>query len=230
MLRELQQLPRRMGGPAGVPVYALAVLALGILMPWRLGLDFIDASVLLAYAGLPLLLVAPVVAESLAGDRGPAPTSATERRQMLYGKVAAGVMYGWISAVLILVMGIITAGVAFGHPILPPTVVSIDLLLLSLTISIFGASVSAAVSMGARSVKHAKRTLRQGFLLLLVTAVYYARLSGEWKQRLAIPPGVSGFTEFAAVASVVLLSLSGGLLRIAWNRSEDTEIRLNISG
>jgi hypothetical protein len=55
-------------------------------------------------------------------------------------------------------------------------------------------------------------------------------LSGEWKQRLAIPPGVSGFTEFAAVASVVLLSLSGGLLRIAWNRSEDTEIRLNISG
>ena len=69
IVQELGQLPRRMGGMTGVLIYAFAMLALGILLPWYLSFDFLDAMVLLAYACLPALLVAPVVAESFAGDR-----------------------------------------------------------------------------------------------------------------------------------------------------------------
>src|SRR5258706_15549935 len=114
ILQELSQLPRRMGGMTGVLIYGFALVALGILLPWRLGFDFLDAMILLAYACLPALLVAPVVAESFAGDRERAHIPATyeERRQSLYAKVAAGALYGWISALLALVIGIVTVNLS----------------------------------------------------------------------------------------------------------------------
>ena len=43
-----------------------------------------------------------------------------------------------------------------------------------------------------------------------------------------VPGAVPGFTEFVVVISVTLLGLSGGLLKLALTRAEDTEIRLDI--
>jgi hypothetical protein len=229
--QELSQLPRRMGGATGVSMYGFAILALGILLPWHLSLDFLDVMVLASYACLPALLVAPVVAESFAGDleRSQLPASPEEQRRWLYAKVAAGALYGWISAMIAMILGIATVSLSFSRWILPPPVLASDLALMSLAVSVFTASISAAVSIRAGSAKHAKRTLRQGFLLLLVIVIYYSRFMPiEWKRRVAIPGALSGFTEFVAVVSVVLLGLSVGLLKLAFSRAEDTEIRLNI--
>jgi len=231
IMQELSQLPRRMGGTTGVLIYAFAMLALGILLPWHLGFDFLDAMVLLAYACLPALLVAPVVAESFAGDRERAQITATlqERRRLMYAKVAAGALYGWISALLVMIMGLTTVCLWFARWILPPALLAIDLALMSLAVSVSASSISASISVKARSAKHAKRTLRQGFLLLLVLVVYYSRfMPVEWKRHVEVPGALSGFTEFIVVISVTLLGLSGGLLKLALNRAEDTEIRLDI--
>ncbi len=229
--QEFSQLPRRMGGTAGVSMYAFALLALGVLLPWHLSFDFLDVTVLSAYACLPALLVAPVVAESFAGDRerSQVPASVEELRQWLYAKVAAGALYGWISGVLAIVFGIATVSLSFARRIWPPAVLAIDLALMCLAVSIFTACISSAVSIRARTAKYAKRTLRQGFLLLLVIVIYYSRfMPVEWKRHVVIPGAVSGFTEFVAVVSIVLLGLSGGLLKLAFSRADDTEIRLNI--
>ena len=231
LMQELSQLPRRMGGRTGVLIYAFAMLALGILLPWHLSFDFLDAMVLLAYACLPALLVAPVVAESFAGDRERAqiPATSEERRRSMYAKVAAGALYGWISALVALVLGIATVNLSFTRWILPPALLAIDLALMSLAVSVSAASIAAAVSIRARSAKHAKRTLRQGFLLLLVLVVYYSRfMPVEWKRRVTVPEALPGFTEFVVVVSVVLLGLSAALIKLALNRGEDTEIRLNL--
>ena len=231
IMQELSQLPRRMGGRTGVLIYAFALLALGILLPWHLSFDFLDAMVLLAYACLPALLVAPVMAESFAGDRerGQILATSEERRRSMYAKVAAGTLYGWISALLALVLGIATVSLWFTRWILPPALLAIDLALMSLAVSVSAAIVAAAVSIRARSAKHAKRTLRQGFLLLLVLVVYYSRfMPVEWKRRVTVPDALQGFTEFIVVISVALLGLSGGLLKLALTRADDTEIRLNL--
>lgn len=231
IMQELSQLPRRMGGMTGVLIYAFALLALGILLPWHLSFDFLDSMVLVAYACLPALLVAPVVAESFAGDRERAqiPAGVEERRRLLYAKVAAGALYGWISALLALVMGLVTVSLSSTRWILPPALLAIDLALMSLAVSVSTASISAAVSVGARSAKYAKRTLRQSFLLLLVLVIYYSRfMPVEWKRHVTVPGAVSGFTEFVVVISVALIGLSGGLLKLALTRAEDTEIRLDI--
>src|SRR5260370_6304479 len=133
LMQELSQLPRRMGGRTGVLIYAFAMLALGTLLPWHLSFDFLDAIVLLAYACLPALLVAPVVAESFAGNRERAQVPATleERRRSMYAKVAAGALYGWISALLALGMGISTVSLSSARWILPPALLAVDLALLS---------------------------------------------------------------------------------------------------
>ena len=231
LMQELSQLPRRMGGRTGVLIYAFAMLALGILLPWHLSFDFLDAMVLLAYACLPALLVAPVVAESFAGDRERAqiPAALEERRQSMYAKVAAGALYGWISALAALVLGIATVNFSFTRWILPPALLAIDLALMSLAVSVSAASIAAAISVRARSAKYAKRTLRQGFLLLLVLVVYYSRfMPVEWKRRVTVPDALQGFTEFIVVISGALLGLSGGLLKLALTRADDTAIRLNL--
>ena len=231
IVQELGQLPRRMGGMTGVLIYAFAMLALGILLPWYLSFDFLDAMVLLAYACLPALLVAPVVAESFAGDRERAqvPTTLEERRQLMYAEVAAGAVYGWSSALLAMIMGLTIVCLSVGRWILPPALLAIDLALLSMAVSVSAASISASISVRARSAKHAKRTLRQGFLLLLVLVVYYSRfMPVEWKRYVTVPGALSGLTEFVVVISVALLGLSGGLLKLALTRAEDTEIRLNL--
>ncbi len=169
IVQELSQLPRRMGGMTGMLIYAFAMLALGILLPWHLSFDFLDAMILLAYACLPALLVAPVVAEACAGEheRAQIPATVEERRQLLYAKVGAGALYGWSSALLALVMGLATANLSLKRWILPPALLAIDLTLMSLSVSVCAASISAAVSVKAPSAKYAKRTLRQGFLLVL---------------------------------------------------------------
>ena len=229
IMQELSQLPRRMGGTTGVTIYAFALMALGILLPWHLSFDFLDAMILLAYACLPALLVAPVVAESLASDRAQIPTTLEERRRSLFAKVSAGAVYGWISALLALALGLVTVNLSFSRWKLPPALLAIDLALVSLAVSVCAASIAAAVSVKARSAKYAKRTLRQGFLLLLVLVIYYSRfMPSEWKRYATVPGALPGFTKFIAVISAALIGLSAGLIKLALNRGEDTEIRLNL--
>src|SRR5579859_880258 len=231
IMQEITRLPRRMGGTTGVSIYAFALMALGILLPWRLSFDFLDAMILLAYACLPALLVAPVVAESFAGERERAhiPATLEERRQLLHAKVTAGVLYGWSSALLALVMGLVTVNLSFTGWILPPTLLAIDLALMSLAVAICAASLSAAVSVKARNAKYAKRTLRQGFLLLLVLVVYYSRLMPvEWRRCVSVPGDLPGFTGFIVLISLALFGLSAGLIQLALKRGEDSEIRLNL--
>ncbi len=230
ILWELTKLRRHMGGAAGVVLYVTGVVVLGVLAPWYLGFDFVDLPILLTYACLPLLLVAPVVAESVAGEseRTLKPAEAGQRRAWLSGKVGAGALYGWISTIFILALAITSLRLAVGRFLPPPAPLAVGLVLVSLATLFFAASLAAAVAMGARSARDAKRAIRQGLLLLLVFLIYFSRLSGSWKRHLAIPATGAGFVEFAFVVSLGLAGVSVILLRVALNRSEPVELRLNI--
>jgi hypothetical protein len=211
-------------------LYVLGVVLLGVLAPWYLGFDFVDVPVLVTYACLSLLLVPPVVSESVAGEseRALQPAEAVRRREWLLAKVGAGALYGWVSTVFILALAIASLRLALGRFLPPPALLAAGLGLVSLAVSFFAAALAAAVAMGARSSRHAKRTLRQGLLLLLVMLIYLSRLSGSWKRRLALPTTGAGFVEFAVVTSMALAGVSAGLLRLALRRSEPVEIHLNI--
>jgi hypothetical protein len=214
-----------MGAPAGVVFFAIAVLALGVLLPWYLNFGFFDPGILIAYASLSVMLVPPVVAESFADDQWKAAVAnSANPRRLLNAKVAAGALHGWISTGLIFALAMLTISAAMQRAIVPHWVVLFDLALISFAVSVFAASGAAAISVRAKSSRHAKRTLRQAFLLLLVIVIYGGRyLPGGW--RLAIS---ERFNAIALIACASLLIVAAGFLQLARVRAEDTEIRLEI--
>jgi len=228
VLWELSKLGRHMGGTAGVSLYTLGVVVLGVVAPMYIGLALIDARVLVTYAFLPLLFVPPVMAESIAGERELKPETSAQGREWLMGKIGAGAVYGWLSVVVTLIMAIVSLRVSRGRiPVLPLLFVC-GLMLLSLASALFAASLAAAISMSARGAKSAKRTMRQGLLLLLIVILFLSRQSWEWSRRLAIPETGPNFLEFAVVLSVVLVGSSVALAKLASHSADSAEIRLNL--
>lgn len=228
LLWELTKLPRHMGGSAGAALYLLGLIVLGILAPLYLGYALIEVRVLLLYAALPLLLTPPVMAESVAGERELKPEGARQRMQWINGKIGAGVIYGWASAIIVLVLLFAALRLSLGHFADIPPLFLAGLLLVSLAWSLFAASLSAAVAMSARSAKAAKRIMRQGLLLLLIILLFVSRQPWAWTGRFAVPETGPAFLELAVVIAVVLGSFSVGLARLALHAAEATEIHLDL--
>lgn len=228
ILWELTKLRRHMGGTAGVALYLLGVAVLGIVAPLYFGFALVEVRVFLMYACLPLLLAPPVVAESVAGERELKPESSAQRREWLYGKIGAGTVYGWLSVVLILVLASVSLRLSLGPFLDLPIMFVAGLALVSFASALFAASLAAAIAMGARSAKAAKRTMRQGLLLVLIVLLYLSRQPWAWTRRLAIPETGPAFLEFAFVMTVVLVGFSVGLAKLALHSVESTEIRLNL--
>jgi hypothetical protein len=230
---ELAALPRRLGGSRGMLVWAFGVAVMGLLLPWQLGYDFVDIQVLLAYAMMVLLFVAPVVADSFAGEpeRNIVPDDPAIRRDLLLGRVAAGVLYGWGSTMLMLALAFVTVNLRLRPAILllPPATISLSLAVLTLLLAIFAASLAAAIAVRARDARSAKRSLRQGFLLLLVALILYLRgAPSSWRAAMGGLMTPDGMVRFTAYAAVTLLPVSAGLLRLAFTGWDRTEIRLDI--
>jgi hypothetical protein len=223
---ELAALPRRIGGQSGILMWIFAIVVMGVLLPWQLGYGFLDMPVLLAYAGMSLLFTAPLVAESFAGERerNAIPSDPTLRRDLLLARVAAGVIYGWVSPVAMMALGFLTVNLHYRPQalLLPPPSISFDLALLTGLAALLVASLAAAIAVRARDSRRAKRTLRQGFLLSLVALIWFVRVGGAKLETEA------GMTRLGVVAALILLPVSAGLLWLAlagWDRSE---IRLDI--
>lgn len=225
---ELSKLQRHMGGTAGVTVYVLGILVLGVVAPLYFGFAFASARVLLLYTFLPLLLAPPVVAESVAGEKELKPENPAGRREWLYSKVGAGMVYGWISVGLILAMALLSLRLSEGRFLVLPMQFLTGLVLVSLASAFLAASLAAAVAMGARSAKAAKRTMRQGLLLLVIVLLYLSRQAWAWTHRFAVPETGPRFLEYALVICIVFTGLALGLVKLALHSAESTEIRLNL--
>jgi len=228
VLWELTKLRRHVGGTAGLSLYGLCVAALGIVAPLYFGYALLEARVLLMYACLPLFFVPPAVAESVAGERELKPETTAQRREWLNGKIGAGAVYGWVSVAVTFALTFVSLRLSLGHfPDVPMLFVA-GLTLVSLASSLFAACLAAAVSMGARGAKAAKRAMRQGLLLLLVVLLYLSRQPWTWTRRFAIPESGSSFLEFTVVIAVVLVGFSVALAKLALHSADSDEIRLNL--
>jgi hypothetical protein len=156
-------------------VTVLVLVALfGILVPYYKRYDFLDPVLLVAYFCLPLVLVAPVAANALAG-------SAESVAATVFGSLQVA-FYGWGLGMTIVITGLMTVNAAgwHGHVLLP-----------SGTFLAAGAFLSAAAALAAAivaglfahlfSAAVAKTILRLLFLALLVVLVLLVRgASATW--------------------------------------------------
>ena len=182
-------------------VILFTVLVFGILVPWYKGFTFLDPRILLAYALLALLFVAPASAESAAqAAKEPAEGGSAAKILRRTGLVVA---YGWGLAVFILVTALATLNLANwrGKLLAPPAPFFFALLLFSLTASCAIAVLSDVLARRF-SASGIKTILRFGFLgLLLLMALSDRILPERWQ--------------------VILSDYSTrrALMRLAWNGS-----------
>jgi hypothetical protein len=223
---ELAAVPRRIGGRPGILMWIFAIAVMGVLLPWVLGYGFLDMPLLLAYTGMSLLFAGPLVAESFAGERerNAVPSDPRLRRDLLLARITVGVLYGWVSPLAMMALGFAIVNLHYRPQtfLLPPAAVSLDLALLTLLAALLVSSLAAAVAVRARDARRAKRTLRQGFLLSLVALIWFVQ-SGGWKIAAASFETQAGMMRLAGWAALIILPLSGGLLRLAlagWDRPE----------
>ncbi len=192
------------------PVLSIgALLAFGVLLPRRYGLDFLDIRLILAYAFIPMLFVAPAVTSAMKAGQ-PARQSSVE----LYAHVAAFILYGWVIGLTVMALGLATVNFVYRPPevLLPERGVLPAYLAFSLAAVAFVASLGAYIAL-LFSPRAALNTLRFGFVVLLV--FFYggaAWLPYSWQVWLAGAFNMDGFMQTSLVASAALVLFAGGLL------------------
>lgn len=172
---------------------AIAFVAIGL--PAFLGLGLMSNRVVIPLASLSVFLVADLVADSFA---------ALDRRNFL-GKIASCVLTGWAVGIAILFTALLAMNVMFwtGSPLLPPSIVLTDALVLSFAASILVAGIALMVRRNTSSPRKAKLVLK----LILVT-VTLASLDGCNR----MSPTTSGINKLTWIAAPVFLINGAALL------------------
>lgn len=199
--------------PAGAFRMLAGLAIFGFLIPWRLGLDFLDVLVLGPYACLSWLFVAPVVAEAFAGAGRGVP--GVDARAAFLGRLGAALVYGVLAAMLLTAAGlaIVNLAAAPGRLLLPPARVLAPVTLIGAAGAFAVASASAMTALGARNAAEAKQKSRRAFLLLLVGAVFLTRQYGAGITSQSL--GKAAFPLAAGLGALGALFLWVALRRLA---------------
>jgi hypothetical protein len=180
-------------------VLVAVVVVFGVLLPWYKGLTMLQPLVVVAYALMAVLFVAPAASEFWSSLESPAAASALVRR------VLGIVGYGWGIALAMLTTAIVTVNLAYRSPrlLIPPEPFLASALTLSLTASI-AVAVLCALLARRFSAAIAKSTVRTLFLLILLGLVFGSRVLPEsWQIQLADLTTRRALTSLAWRGSVV---------------------------
>jgi hypothetical protein len=189
-------------------VILLVVIAFGILVPIYKGFAFLDPRILLAYACLALLFVAPASAE----------LAATNSAGLL-GRIAIIIAWGWGVTVLILATALVTLNVMTrgGGFIAPPLLFLAAILVFSLSSSIAVAMLGAILARRF-SAAQVKTILRTAFLVILLGLAFGSRFLPE-NVTLAIGDRFNtrrALTHLAWESSAVCGAIAALLLLVQW--------------
>ena len=195
-LRELvfQRSGMRGAGRGGWLNLAIIAVVFGIFLPLQLGREWITAPFLLIYwAWVPLFLVSSVIADSFAGERERHTletllASRLSDRAILFGKIAAGIVYGCGLTFISLLIGAVTVNIAHwsGRVLFYPAQSALGGVALSLLGGGLAATAGVIVSLRAASVRQAAQTMSLAIMVLLFVPIFgFQALPAAWKARLA---------------------------------------------
>lgn len=193
----------------------LAVGVFGVAVPMRQGMDFLDVMFLLAYACLPCLFAAPLVAESVAGRR------TQPALEGYIAQVATPFLFATLWSLLILSSAIASVNMSnwYGKVILPPRAILWNVVLLSIAATAFASGVTGWLALNVKSASAAKSHARRLFLLVLLAVLMYARMAPlTWKRVVESRLTADGITGILLPLSLALLALGALLVRAGAKR------------
>jgi hypothetical protein len=170
----------------GILIYGVLLIAFGVFLPWRKGLDFFDPALLSAYACMGVIFAGPAAAQAF--------ENRPESIRQALAWIATAVGFGEGIAVAMLACGLLT--VRLTVPVLPfgPDVAALLYsLLLGLAASVALAALGAWVTIEYSS--GAARIILRALLLALVVAFFLKSRS---------LPQAAGFVSLFAVGAAAL--------------------------
>jgi len=180
-------------------ILVIVVLLFGVLVPWYKGVTILQPTIILAYALMALLFVAPAASEFWSAIPSPVSPGA------LVSRILAIVGYGWGIAVVMLITALVTLNLANRSEriLVPPRAFLAATLLFSLTASA-AIAVLCALLAGRFSAATTKAILRGFFLLLLIVLAFGSRVLPEsWQIVLVDHSTRRAITRLAWQGSVV---------------------------
>jgi ABC-2 type transport system permease protein len=181
----------RSAGGGGSYRPLIFIVALGVFVPFRMAPErFFSATQLLLPTFLSAFVITAVIADSFAGERERHTletllASRLSDRSILFGKIAASIVYGWAISISCVVAGTITVNVVNWHGQLLIYHDAASWLILLLGPPLLGGVVATAgvlISLHAATVRQAQQTLAVGFMVLFLGGIFGSNmLPVEWK-------------------------------------------------
>jgi ABC-2 type transport system permease protein len=226
------QRPGLRGGWVGL---AVLLGVFGILIPLQNGPEWIQSPInMIIWAWVPYLLVSGVVADSFAGERerhtletllaSRLPDSA-----ILFGKIAASLLYGWGLTVVSVLLSLITINVAHwqGYIQLFPPGIAAGVIGISFLVALFAAGLGVLVSLRAGSVRQAQQAFSLIFLVFFIPLFLLPLLPPEIQSRVTEAVAAADSTTLALGAAALLVTLDLVLLLAARARFQRARLILD---
>lgn len=201
----------------------IVVGALGIFIALQIGPAWVTSEVALYWLWLPLLQMSGMIAESVAGERERRTletllASRLNDRTILFGKLVAALVYGWVLTILSLGLGAITVTMAYGQGrlLFYPVSVGVSVLGLALLGGFFIALLGVLISLTAPTVRQAYQRLSIALLLLFLPLFSTQYLPPAW--RVALLPTEQNWLLTALAAGSALVVIDAWLLAVAVRR------------
>jgi ABC-2 type transport system permease protein len=203
----------------------IVVGIIGIYLPLQLGPQWLDLTpiVMLLLTWVPLNVIISFVGDVIAGERERHTletllASRMPDRAILLGKLVTTVLYSWGMGVLSLLLSLVLVDLfrTQGNWMFYPLDLFIDAIVLSLLVSVLGASAGVLISLRVSTVRQAQQILSVGTIVFVFASVIVLR---------AVPANVVAlltYSQFLLIVMAVIAVLDAillGLSLVSFQRS-----------
>jgi ABC-2 type transport system permease protein len=192
---------------SGLLNIGIIVALVGIFLPLQNSADWLNSPVgLVAWSWLPLFLVIGIVTDAFAGERERHTletllSSRLPDQAILFGKMGAAVLYGFVIVVVSVLLGAVTINI--NHPTgtlqFFPLTIFLGGLLVSLLATILMSAVGVLVSLHSATVRQAYQKISIAFMILWFVPI----LALQFLPREVLIPALNNLSSLN-LASVVL--------------------------
>jgi ABC-2 type transport system permease protein len=199
----------------------LVIGVVGVALPWRAGLPWLELSPieLLILLWVPFINIISFIGDAIAGERERHTletllASRLPDRAILLGKVIVTVGYAWAMAIASLLLGAVVANLSTGHGpgtwvFYHPLELFLEALALCLLVSLLAVSAGVLISLRVATVRQAQQTLSIGTIVLVFGGLLaISALPGDLFSALS-------YTQLLLIAMAVLAVLDAVLLGLA---------------
>lgn len=196
----------------GVVSMLIFVGIFGVFLPFEFGHGFVNSFFAVFYYGItvPLSMVMGVIADAFAGERERHTletllASRLSDSSIILGKLSAAVVYSWALSVATSIVAVAVSNLKAGGAFQFYSIgIFVSIVVVSLLISLFYASLGVLLSLRASTVRQVQQTLSVAFIVVLIVPVLvFQTLTPQTKQQFAVW-ALSHLTEVGVIACVVL--------------------------